>query len=82
MEEKKGFLSRRIRLKLWQKLLLIIGCTALSALLVWIYCEKIASPVYTNTVRSQLRIMDTESLTASGDPSRPASLTHGSSPRT
>ena len=69
MEEKKGFLSRRIRLKLWQKLLLIIGCTALSALLVWIYCEKIASPVYTNTVRSQLRIMDTESLTASGDPS-------------
>ena len=69
MEDRKGFLSRRIRLKTWQKLLLIAGCTVLAALLAWIFCEKIASPVYANTVRAQLRIMDTESLTASGDPS-------------
>ena len=69
MEERKGFLSGRIRLKLWQKLLLIAGCTVLAALLAWIFCEKIARPVYANTVRSQLRIMDTESLTSSGDPS-------------
>ena len=69
MEEKKGFLSKRIRLKLWQKLLLIAGCTALCALLAWVYCEKIAVPVYSSTVRTQLRIADTDSLTASGDPS-------------
>ena len=69
MEERRGFLSGHIRLKLWQKLLLVAGCTALCALLAWVYCEKIASPVYSSTVRAQLRITDTESLTASGDPS-------------
>ena len=69
METRRGFLSKRIRLKLWQKLLLVIGCTALAALAAWIYCEQIAKPVYTTTVRAQLRIMDTDSLTASGDPS-------------
>ncbi len=69
MEERKGFLSKRIRLKLWQKLLLIAGCTALCALLAWVYCEKIAAPVYSSTVRTQLRIADSDSLTASGDPS-------------
>ena len=69
MKEKKGFLSKRITLKLWQKLLLIAGCTALCALLAWVYCEKIAAPVYSNMVRTQLRITDTESLAASGDPS-------------
>ncbi len=69
MEDRKGFLSGRIRLKLWQKILLIAGCTALCGLLAWVFCEKIAVPVYTSTVRSQLRITDTESLAASGDPS-------------
>ena len=69
MEERRGFLSKRIRLKLWQKLLLIFGCTALAALAAWIYCEQIAKPVYATTVRAQLQIMDTDSLTASGDPS-------------
>ena len=68
METRRGFLSKRIRLKLWQKLLLILGCTALAALAAWIYCEHIAKPVYTTTVRAQLRIMDTDLLTASGDP--------------
>ena len=69
MDERKGFLSKRVRLKGWQKLLLIAGCTLLAALLAWIYCEQIAKPVYSSTVRAQLRIMDTDSLTASGDPS-------------
>ena len=69
METRRGFLSKRIRLKLWQKLLLIFGCTALAALAAWIYCEQIAKPVYATTVRAQLQIMDTDSLTASGDPS-------------
>ena len=69
METRRGFLSKRIRLKLWQKALLIIGCTALAALAAWIYCERITKPVYATTVRAQLRILDTDSLTASGDPS-------------
>ena len=69
MNERRGFLSKRIRLKGWQKLLLVAGCTALAALAAWIYCEKVAQPVYSTTVRSQLRILDTDSLTASGDPS-------------
>ena len=69
MKEKKGFLTKRICLKLWQKLLLIAGCTVLAALTAWVYCEKIAVPVCSDTVRSQLRIMDTDSLTAQGDSS-------------
>ena len=69
MDERKGFLSRRVTLKGWQKLLLVLGCTLLAAAASWLYCEKIASPVYTTSVRAQLHILDTESLASSGDAS-------------
>ena len=69
MDERKGFLSRRVTLKGWQKLLLVLGCTLLAAAASWLYCEKIASPVYTTSVRAQLHILDTESLASSGDTS-------------
>ena len=69
MDERKGFLSRRVTLKGWQKLLIVLGCTLLAAAASWLYCEKIASPVYTTSVRAQLRILDTESLASSGDAS-------------
>ena len=55
MDERKGFLSRRVTLKGWQKLLLVLGCTVLAAAASWLYCEKIASPVYTSSVRAQSR---------------------------
>ena len=69
MEERKGFLSGRIRLKGWQKLVAVIGCTVLFGLGAWIYCEHIAKPVYSSTLKTQLRILDTESLASSGDSS-------------
>ena len=67
MEERKGFLSKRVTLKKWQKLLIILGCVALSAAAAYIYCEHIASPVYASTVRTRLKIEDTDTLMASGD---------------
>lgn len=69
MEDRKGFLSGRIRLKAWQKILLVIACTVLAAGAAWLYCEKIATPVYSSTAKTQLRILDTESLTSGGDSS-------------
>ena len=62
MEKRKGFLTGRILLKWWQKILLVAGCTALAALLAWVYCEHITKPVYVSTVRSQLTVNDTETL--------------------
>ena len=62
MDKQKGFLTRRILLKWWQKILLVVGCTALVALLAWVYCEYITKPVYISTVRSQLTVSDTETL--------------------
>ena len=69
MEERKGFLSSRIRLKGWQKLLLVLACTVIAAGAAWLYCEKIATPVYSSTAKTQLHILDTESLTSGGDSS-------------
>ena len=68
MEKRKGFLSNRIVLKGWQKLLIILGCTVIAALGAWVYCEKIATPVYVTTVRTQLHIEDIETLMTSSDP--------------
>ena len=68
MENRRGFLSKRVTLKGWQKLLLIVGCTALVAFAAYAYCEWIATPVYTSTARTQLRVEDTETLMASADP--------------
>ena len=67
MEKRNGFLSRRVALKSWQKLLLILACTALAGAAAYVYCEKIASPVYTSSVRAQLKVEDTETLMASGN---------------
>jgi multiple sugar transport system permease protein/putative aldouronate transport system permease protein len=67
MEERKGFLSKRVTLKKWQKLLIILGCVALAAAAAYIYCEHIASPVYSSAVRTRLKIEDTDTLMASGD---------------
>ncbi len=47
---------KRIHLKWWQKLLLIAACTGLVVFGAWLYCEKIAAPVYTDTVRATLEI--------------------------
>ncbi len=69
MDDRKGFLSQRVTLKFWQKLLLILGCTVLAAGAAYVYCEHIASPVYSSSVRTQLHVLDTETLTASGDSS-------------
>ncbi len=62
MEKQKGFLSGRILLKWWQKILLVTGCAVAVALLAWIFCEWITKPVYISTVRSQLTVNDTETL--------------------
>ena len=67
MEKRNGFLSRRVALKSWQKLLLILACTALAGAAAYVYCEKIATPVYTSSVRAQLKVEDTETLMASGN---------------
>ena len=67
MEKRNGFLSRRVALKSWQKLLLILACTALAGAAAYVYCEKIAAPVYTSSVRAQLRVEDTGTLMASGN---------------
>jgi len=69
MEKRNGFLSKRITLKFWQKLLLIAGCTVLAAGAAYLYCEHIAVPVYSSSVRTQLHVQDTETLTSSGDSS-------------
>ena len=45
---KKAIQTRR-RLNLWQKLLLIAGCTALCGLLTALWCEKIATPRYSDS---------------------------------
>ena len=47
---------KRIHLKWWQKLLLIAACTGLVVFGAWLYCEKIAAPTYTDTVRATLTI--------------------------
>ena len=62
MEKKKGFLTGRILLKWWQKLLLVAGCTAAVALGAYIFCEHITTPVYVSTVRNQVTVYDTETL--------------------
>ena len=69
MEKRNGFLSKRVTLKGWQKLLIVVLCTALAAAAAWIYCEKIAEPLYVSTARTQVAILDTETLLASGDSS-------------
>ena len=50
----------------WARLLLVVGCTALCALLAWVCCEHIITPRYADTVRATLSITDTESLTSGG----------------
>ena len=57
--------KRRFLLKWWQKLLLIVGTTGLAVLGAWLYCEKIATPRYVDTVRTTLTITDTETLKTS-----------------
>ena len=53
----------------WTRLLLVLVCTALCALLAWVCCEHIATPRYADTVRATLTITDTESLMTGGDSS-------------
>ena len=65
MEKKNGFLSKRVRFTWWQKLLLIVGCTLIAVAGAWVFCEKIVSPRYISSVRTRLRIEDTETLLAS-----------------
>ena len=69
MEKRNGFLSKRVTLKAWQKLAIVALCTAAAALGAWVYCEKIATPVYMSSARSQVSILDTETLLSSGDSS-------------
>ncbi len=69
MEKRNGFLSKRVTLKAWQKLAIVVLCTAAAALGAWVYCEKIATPVYMSSARSQVSILDTETLLSSGDSS-------------
>ena len=67
MEKQNGFLSKRITLKPWQKVLLVLGCTALAVLAAWVWCEKIATPVCSSSVRTQLTVLDTDTLLSSGN---------------
>ena len=69
MENKHGFLSKRIRLKGWQKLLIIAACTVIAGLGAYVYCEHIATPVYMSAVKTQLHILDADTLMASADSS-------------
>ncbi len=48
--------KKRMILKWWQKILLILACTALCVLATWLLCEKILTPSYVDTVRSTLEI--------------------------
>ncbi len=47
---------KRLNLRWWHKLLLIAATTGLVVLAAWLYCEKIATPTYTDTVRATLSI--------------------------
>ena len=48
--------KKRIILKWWQKILLILGCTALCVLAAWILCENILAPSYVDTVKATIEI--------------------------
>ena len=48
--------KRRIRLKLWQKLLLILTTTGLVVLAAWLYCERFAAVSYVDTMRATLSV--------------------------
>ena len=48
--------KKRIILKWWHKILLILGCTALCVLAAWLLCEKIMAPSYVDTVKATLEI--------------------------
>ena len=48
--------KKRIILKWWQKILLILGCTAFCVLAAWLLCEKILDPSYIDTVKATLEI--------------------------
>ena len=45
--------KKRIILKWWQKILLIVGTTGLCVLLTWLLCEKWLQPVYVDTMRAK-----------------------------
>ena len=67
MDARKGLWSGRVPMKTWKKLLLILGCALLAAAAAYLYCERVATPVYTSTVRTKLKVEDTETLMASGE---------------
>lgn len=48
--------KKRLRLPWWAKLLLIAATTGLVVFGAWYYCEKMAVPVYTDTVRATAEI--------------------------
>ena len=52
--------KRRIILRWWQKILLILVCTGLCVLGAWLLCEKTLTPAYVDTVRTTLEFDNRE----------------------
>ncbi len=63
-------IRKQFLLKGWQKLLIVVLCTAITGVCAYVFCEKVAKPRYTDTLMSTLSVDEggeTKLLEVKGD---------------